>query len=463
MEITVTLGDNKKVTFNEQQTKAVQLVNDWLDDRFSNNLFFTLRGFAGTGKSTIVKYILDQHPHVSTVISAPTHQAVRVISNMTGRDCATIQGICGLRPQTNLAKFSLKNMHFSQQAEPKIKNYQLIVIDESSQLGKDISNLIMKLALEYQVKILFIGDPAQLPPVNEKESQVFTDSRIKSTELTKVERQENGNPILPICDYIRNNLNVDMRMPGGVFQSKVVENKKVVFYTEVSSFLNAAVDLFRTEPEFNKVITWTNKNVSNANAYIRKQLGKVDPLIESGDIVTAYSGNYQSDLIINSADYLVESTESDSYFCEFTQLMYQVRYANFRLVGTNLVDRIRILDPSSYDTYFQQVHLRLSSIESEINSEVRRSKWSDYFMFTRQFLVMNDYTRPGLPFPKSLVPKTLDYGFAVTAHKAQGSTFKKVAVDYQDIRNNKRVVERNQLLYVAISRATDELHVNTSQ
>lgn len=63
------------------------------------------------------------------------------------------------------------------------------------------------------------------------------------------------------------------------------------------------------------------------------------------------------------------------------------------------------------------------------------------------------YSDGSLRPKNSIIKKDLDYGFAVTAHKAQGSTYKKVFVLLKDISLNKNFIERNQILYVAMTRA----------
>jgi len=163
------LPNGKLITFNNEQTDALNKIKHWL---MNGDLFFTLSGYAGTGKSTILKKILDNY-NGNVVVSAPTHKAKKVIANVTGKRGQTLHSLLGLRPDVNLDDFNPNDPQFNPIAEPKITDFSFVVIDEASMINQELYKLIHSNVLNSKTKVLFVGDPAQIPPVGEKESVVF--------------------------------------------------------------------------------------------------------------------------------------------------------------------------------------------------------------------------------------------------------------------------------------------------
>ena len=142
----ITLPSGKKITLNEQQVGALEAMKTWLADK--EDLFFTLSGYAGTGKSTIVleliKYFKGENRWKRVAVSAPTHKAKKVIARTTKEDSFTIQKLLGLRPNTELENFDINNPQFDERAEKEIRNFKLLIIDEASMLNESLFDLIVK-------------------------------------------------------------------------------------------------------------------------------------------------------------------------------------------------------------------------------------------------------------------------------------------------------------------------------
>jgi predicted ribonuclease YlaK len=169
------LPSGKLITFNVEQYDGIGKIRVWL--KVEGVTFFTLAGYAGTGKSTIIKKILDEY-NWGVVVSAPTHKAKKVIMNATGEEGLTLHSLCGLRPDVNLDEFNPNNPIFNPIAIPRICDYNFVIVDEASMINNELFELIKTLTKKSQTKVLFMGDPAQIPPVGEKESVVFTQSDI---------------------------------------------------------------------------------------------------------------------------------------------------------------------------------------------------------------------------------------------------------------------------------------------
>jgi exodeoxyribonuclease-5 len=136
---------------------------------------------------------------------------------------------------------------------------------------------------------LFIGDPAQIPPVGEEESAVFFDRSIESYWLTKIERQKDSNPLMDFYDKLRNNLD---DLYGGIVRKTCVnENGEgIVFYSDRLDFRRNIIEKFtsneyKKNSDYAKLIAWTNKAVFASNLLIRSAIfGDDCEMIELDDI-----------------------------------------------------------------------------------------------------------------------------------------------------------------------------------
>lgn len=155
---TIKLPNGRVITLNPQQCEALDKMMEWLIDR--NSLFFTLAGFAGTGKSTISKEAIKQffnRGNGSVVVSAPTHKAKKVVSNATNLEGETIQSLLGLAPNVELADFDINKPEFSPKKKPTIEYYKLVVVDEASMLNTDLWEMLKTQARRFHTKLLLMG------------------------------------------------------------------------------------------------------------------------------------------------------------------------------------------------------------------------------------------------------------------------------------------------------------------
>jgi len=148
------LTTGKIITFNSEQYDGLKRINHWLKN---GDKIFTLAGYAGTGKSTIVKKILDDY-RFGVVVSAPTHKAKKVVMNTTGEDGKTLHALLGLRPDVDLDNFNPNDPKFNPIAIPRITDYNLVVIDEASMINKELYDLILEKTTGRRTKVLFMGD-----------------------------------------------------------------------------------------------------------------------------------------------------------------------------------------------------------------------------------------------------------------------------------------------------------------
>ena len=141
---------NYRALYPSQQ-QALEKLSDWYH---SNELECTLSGYAGTGKTFILRYFLENVVDKSFTITAPTHKALRVLEAQVGRKGMTLHSLHGLKPNIDLINFDIENPQFDPLNPSKIQNYNLIVIDECSMINKSLFQLNTTKAKEYKVTLL---------------------------------------------------------------------------------------------------------------------------------------------------------------------------------------------------------------------------------------------------------------------------------------------------------------------
>lgn len=454
------LTDGKVITLNDQQVDGLNALFEFekLPSNTEKGLSFLLAGNAGTGKTTSVKVFIDSFKG-RVAVSAPTHKAKKVAAKAIGRKAETIHSLLGLRPNVDLENFDVNNPQFDPLVEPTIGDYSLIVVDEASMINKGLYKLLMQKAGEAGTKIVFMGDNAQLPPINETQSLVFTETK-NNVWLTKVERTAGDNPLRDIFTKIRENL----FSPKDAFEHKtalLADGRGVEFIADITDFTRSVYGAFTSEEfkknpfGFAKLIAWKNDAVANWNKGIRSAIfGKEARLFEKGDLIMAYT-NIKGKTpgappeFENSADYeVIEVSEG----MEDGMKMF---YLTLKDDSDNITTRV-FIDHTDAATAkeFQRIHNNLLETAKNTKGSERGRAWGRYYGFRERHLTMAQI---------GTITKSADYAYAITSHKSQGSTYKNVYVLESNIDGNPTVKERNQMKYVAFTRASDKVVSFTSK
>jgi len=462
------LPTGKIITFNPEQFDGINKIKHWLKN---GETFFTLAGYAGTGKTTIIKKILDTH-RFGVVVSAPTHKAKKVIINTTGKDGKTLHSLLGLRPDVDLDNFNPNDPKFNPIATPKITDYNFVIIDEASMINQELYDLILEMTKGSSTKTLFMGDPAQIPPVGEKASVVFQQDQTKLFhQLTKIERQNDTNPLAFVYTDLRNNLH---KLDGG-FKRRTNMNELgegVKFTLDKREFRREILDKyssddFKKDTDFAKVIAWKNDTVMMSNAVIRKELlGEGTDIVEVNDILMGYrsvsSENQRLNIIENSADYRVvrkSGLEENQYGIQG----YQVQLREDVARGQFKHQDVFIINVNNHDNF--HLYAEMHDFFRDMGKSNKRN-WKKYYEFRRCNLLMRtveNYKNGLLRGGGDVIVKDLDYGYAITGHKSQGSTYSHVFVMENDINDNWVLKERNQIKYVALTRPSMTATVLTTK
>lgn len=454
-----------KEQLNTGQLNALTVIKDFLDKPYKpdEDYSYTLSGFAGTGKSTLVNFILQELPkNKKVVVSAPTHKAKEVIAEFTKKNAETIQALLGMRPNVDIDDFNPNKPEFACIANERIQYYDILVIDEASMLNKGLVKLIEEKARENKVHVIYMGDIYQLPPVGEIQSIVF---KYKNTvHLDEIVRQSNENPNVKLIELARNDVRDNTNTFSTYLRSIQVDMNKEEGFKSLDQkefYLQLLEKYYDSEysqnPDLTKTIAWTNETVTKVNSYLRANILKSKEMIAVGDIMMGYKTITKEDksgargaerfeyinIIKNSVDYIVKDVDI---------IIKKVLGNEYKFYRTEVADQnelMWILHPDSYNDFIIEHDKRLTNARNY-------RQWKPFYNFKNEFVLKHNLqsTLINSKNEYEIIPKDIDYGYAITVHKCQGSTYSNVGVLLKDLVRNPTAKERRQLIYVAVSRTS---------
>ncbi|MEM9909079.1 MAG: AAA family ATPase, partial [Cyanobacteria bacterium P01_D01_bin.44] len=195
------------ISLSVEQWEAIQAIEAFLQ---SQSKLYLLTGYAGTGKTTLLHALItrlrSQNDNRSVVFTAFSNKATKVLRTMAAQwdlkvDCMTCCKLLGLKPVLDTATGD-QVFETVRNQDNQVPNFRLVVVDECSMVNQEMWKLLVNAVsrLDIMTQMLFVGDPAQLPPVNEDESCCFQQI-IHQSALNQVIRY--GGAIGVIADDIR--------------------------------------------------------------------------------------------------------------------------------------------------------------------------------------------------------------------------------------------------------------------
>lgn len=486
-EYVFTFNDGFKInlpfSLNDQQKSALYELEKFIEDGGTE---ITLSGYAGTGKSTIIgifsKWLDHRIGRGNIVYTAPIHRAnVITKQNNPNANVYTLSALFGFTPDTDEAmereSLDLRELEFRAKNQVKYEPGQLIIIDEASMVQDGLYEYIQKIVAKDGVSVIYVGDSAQLRPVKSDHiSKVFTSDGVPQITLTKVERT-GDNPILKEATRLR-------RGEGLSYQTDINDKGQGVLYTSNDTVINENLKQIISSEEFNadplhfRVITATNAAAATYNSKIRSlRYGKFAKPFVKGDILMGYSnklrkpdGSYR---LINSMDYIVQNVRDTTvkFKTDKGDIEFKAFKLSIRPIGNTIMDdfHITVIDKNEPDSkLFEIVEYkdRLWRMAKEAKQDKQISKYRDLVQMA--FNIDNE-----LNITKNLednqgrlkIRKAIDYGYAQTVWKSQGSTYSKVLILSNEIDTfgyGRDVMQlRNELRYVAVSRAKNFVIINS--
>ena len=429
-----------------QQNKVFEQIKAFLD---SDASVFILRGYAGTGKTTMVKVIADYIKQNSQlVMMAPTGRAARVLNKKTGHDAFTIHkaiyGKAHVQPKKvkDVAESEFKFVFPINQSENG-GNIVAIVDEASMVCSRKIDHELFMFGTDNQMddlltfvrpnfggKVIFVGDPAQLPPVGESVSnalraEYFQEKGLKviEAELTEVLRQKNDSVILKNAMMIRDLLKKDKRN-----QLVFEEQKDDVEMVPSEQFLDKYLKYRKESGRHDSVIIcFSNKSANRYNRDIRKALYGGDVPLRENDILLITQNNYRLGLM-NGEFVPVLSVGARTQ--QSAPVYAQIGGKKERIVITLNFIQVTVPDGNGNPKPCMLLEDLLTSDKATISIDENRALYINFCMRHP------DLKQDTEAFAEALLNDVYynairaKYGYAVTGHKCQGGEWGKVFVDY---------------------------------
>jgi len=446
------------------QSELISMISEFLLDTEERNLL-VIKGYAGTGKTSIVKSIADvlgKYNH-GCVLLAPTGRSAKVLANYSGRQALTIHKKIYKIYSGNdgIARLTLIPNHH--------KN-TLFIVDEASMIANSsvgqegsmfsgralLDDLIQFVFNENNCRLILIGDVAQLPPIGMDMSpaldlQFLKTSfgiKIRSYELTEVVRQEENSGILfnatslrKIITYQNKNNRIKFKLNNFLDIEKV--NGEVL-----EDKINEAYSKFGCNETI--IICRSNKRANLFNKQIRtKILGRENELT-GGDLLMCVKNNYYWLDENSKAGFIANGDMMEVQRVKTIREMYDFHFAEVAVSlndypDENNLETILLLDPIDSEAP------ALSSIEYRKLYENISEDYNDIPEKRKRLHKIREDK-----YYNSLQVK---FAWALTCHKAQGGQWKVVFVEQGYLNEKMMNKEFLRWLYTAITRATEKVYL----
>lgn len=445
---------------------------------------FMLKGYAGSGKTTILKGIVEYLKNIDKdfVLMAPTGRAAKVIREKTGQEAFTIHKT--IYSYDDMVEVEEGDSFFYQY---KIRNNtdvagKIFIIDEASMLsnaksegeffrfgsGYLLSDLITYTRVNHEnvkSKIIFVGDPCQLAPVGDNSSKAFEPIYLKEkfnvsseeTEMKEVKRQGGESGILNAAAKMRKSIS------AGFFNDfDLRSNGKDIVNPSYESFL----DVWQEAANPKIIIASKNKTCLNLNLQIReRRFGNANLPIQKSDIVIMGGNNYRKGVF--NGEFAIINEVSDEFESRTIALKGKpavtLTWRNVELVfpdaeSNNKIVKGKVLENFLYgDNYLKPEEMQALYVDFTKRHHGLKPKSNEF----KDAIIQDEYFNGLL----------IKYGYAVTCHKAQGGEWNNVFTIWDNdntngfncftdkqIKSGKTNKDFYRWAYTAITRASNKLY-----
>lgn len=462
-----------------QQQEVVEALAEFIlrepatDASRSNADVFILRGYAGTGKTSLVSALVKTMEQLERrcVLMAPTGRAAKVFSLYSGHEAFTIHK--RIYRQKAIDDDTVFSMGFNAMTN------SLFIVDEASMISNDATNtiygtgrllddLIQFVYSGSGCRLILLGDTAQLPPVGDIHSPALQPEVLRGygldvtcMTLSQVVRQRDLSGILQNATKLREI--ADPLCPSDISPSMGREAGLIRFAPDVvnvpgNELIEAISDCYRNYGlDETIVVCRSNKRAHVYNMGIRNQILDREEELSSGDFIMIVKNNYYW----KSSEYSEHSEYSEKPSFSFLangDIAQVLRVRNEReLYGFRFADcELRFPD---YDNMELTATVLLDTLHTEapaLTHEQSEQLWNR---------VLEDYA--DIPTKKERMRKMkedpylnalqIKYAYAVTCHKAQGGQWSQVFIDQGYVTPDMMGTDYYRWLYTAFTRATDKV------
>jgi exodeoxyribonuclease-5 len=453
-----------KEIFHFQPTKEQDFVIKMLATFLlspKSDLLFLLRGYAGTGKTSLVGALVKTLDMLKqkTILLAPTGRAAKVLSSYANHPAFTIH-----KKIYRQKSFADESASFS--ICDNLNKHTLFLVDEASMIsneglsgsmfgsGRLLDDLIQYVYSGEGCRLLILGDTAQLPPVGEEQSPALSAMmlagyglEVMEANLTQVVRQAESSGILWNATALRKLLGQDECYSLPKIRITGFPDVKVVPGNELMEALEACYDNDGLEETI--VVCRSNKRANIYNNGIRSRILWREDELNNGDLLMIAKNNY----------YWTEQEKDMDFIANGELAVVQRVRRQSELYGFRFVD-VTLTFPDQ-DNYELDANLLLDTLQSESPALTRADA-------DRLFnAVLEDYA--DIPLKRERMKKMkadpyynalqVKYAYAVTCHKAQGGQWKNVFIDQGYMSDEYLSPDYFRWLYTAFTRATGTLYL----
>lgn len=391
---------------------------------------FAISGPAGTGKTFLMSYfandvmklyeascaLLDVRPEFHEVaFTATTNKAAEVLEKGLQRPVSTIHSYIGLKVKEN---YRTGKTELQRTNSYKVRRNVILFIDECSMVDTKTYDEIME-AFPYS-KIVFVGDHAQMAPVGESLSRVYTElNHDNLAVLTEPVRNAEQPALMALCSQLRDTVET------GIFRP-ILEVDGVINYLDDDLLAEGLAHVFQEADPSSRVLCYTNSRVQTYNEHIREEVRKQPAEFQVGDVLVVASA-FANGKVQLSVEREVEVFKVDPP---------EVNTAYRGVCGNDILYRdIHLGAPgASEPSMTVPVAFDQDLIARMLKNLSRQRDWTSYFDLKASFADLRDKA-------------------ACTVYKAQGSTYDNVFVDLGNIGTAFDPEQAARMIYVAVSRA----------
>lgn len=423
---------------------------------------FLLKGFAGTGKTTLVATLVSSlwKVKMSAVLMAPTGRAAKVMSVYSGNKAFTIH----------------KKIYFPKKQSgggiqfvlaPNKHRNTIFIVDEASMIsdtpadsklfenGSLLDDLMFYVHSGHNCKLILIGDTAQLPPVkldlspalDENRLSLNYDKEVECLELDEVMRQSGGSGILYNATNLREQLQSEF---FGDFKFELDNYTDIVRLIDGSEIQEAIDSSYgQNGKEQTAIIVRSNKRANLYNQNIRERILFLDNEIAVGDYMMVVKNNY----------FWLKPNSEAGFIANGDIIEILELFAIKELYGFKFAEvKVKMVD------YPGQKPFETVLLLDTITAETPSLSYEDGNRLYQE--VMKDYAHEKSKYRKFLGVKNnkffnalqVKFSYAITCHKSQGGQWNTVFVEQPYLPNG---VDRDYLrwLYTAVTRAEQQLYL----
>jgi hypothetical protein len=478
------------INLTKDQYNALEMLSIFLE---SDERVFILQGYAGSGKTTLLKGFVD---YLQTLgrnyqLMAPTGRSAKVINQKTGYTATTVhKGIYNFAELVEVSADDVEiNADVSFYFKYNILNNPTIyddifVIDEASMVsdirslgeffrfgsGKllhDLVNYTKVQSANTKSKIIFVGDPAQLPPIGMSFSPALTVDYLEQTynlatsltEMREVKRQDTDNGILFAATKIRRCLT------SGFFNDfDLRENNRDIFNPPYEDYLTT----YKKHQGKKIIICYKNRTALQINRAIRQDKFDGDLPIQATDTVIIGGNNYRLNImngefaVVSEASPSVESREISFYAKGGETITVRLTW---RWISLVVPDENAF--PKNVSGYILENYLYS---DNSLTSEEQRALYIDFKKRYPKLKKGTEEFKEAIYNDKYFNCILLKYGYAVTCHKAQGGEWPNAFIfwdkstqtnfdfyESEHDRSGKSNTDFYRWAYTAVTRASNKL------